>query len=344
MDTDVIIDERANSLARRALDKDIDETYARWRIAALVPKSGVPGRVASRDARFYGKQAQLDYAEHLREKLLNLIMGQGFNIELIAGGASLSGWMNSICSSAISKMSVRQVVQPYNRRVHRAVETEPIRMVPLTPDVDVESSDEGDEWFSAWEEAFREFSPSARLHNAQIHLRAKMLAGAYHLFAPKRGVYLANRSKLLNALDDPKAASNDTITSLSTGKAQGLAVLWDNQLEAMADVPTMVTHALALAALTPVSPPTVADLKSVRSRIPLPLHQAGRLIRAFANYYAETYNTEHSHKSLEPKTLHEHLVDADEFNDAAISLGDPATVYDNLCEILAEVERSRFKP
>jgi hypothetical protein len=341
MIVDDLVDEKATALARQVFEQDLDEPNVKWQIAALVPQSTVPMRVAFRDARFYGQQAQEDYAEYLREKLTFLIASKTCDLELLAEGASLSGWMYAICSSAISRASVREVVQPHNKRSHRA-EQNLIEMVGFNMNFVEDTHSDDDEWLNAWEDEFVRQSPSARLRNEQIHLRAKVLIGAYHLEPPLRGVYLTNRDELLTSLDDPKRASADTIRSLETGKTEGIAVLWPSQLEAFSELFTIITHALALAALTPVSPPTAMDLRALRDELHLPKHKAGRIVKAFARHYSETYHSEYSHKTLEPKSLTDRENDWVEFEQEVTGLGDAHLFYEKLCDKLSLIERSRF--
>jgi hypothetical protein len=336
-----LIDQRARSLAQQVVEARREERDGRWQIAALVQESEVPSRLAYRDARSYGRQAQDDYAEYLREKLVLLVVGPKFDVRRIADGASFSGWMRSICSSAIFKASVREVVQPHNKRVHGPRQRDPILMTSLDESIDVPQRPGDDAWLLAWEDEYHDIAPSVRLRSEQIHLRAEVLTSAYHLRPLGRGVYRNDRDALLARLDDPKSASNDTTRSLGVSPF-GLAVLWPDQMEAFSVLPTIVAHALALSSLSPVPPPSGASLIALRAQMGLPPEHASRIMSAFARYHSETYVRRNGRDPLVPKTYAEHVADEAEFRDAVSPLGDPQVVYDNLCAVLRTIERSRF--
>ncbi len=336
-----IIDELARGLAQQITTSQCDEMEGRWQIAALIQKSEVPSRIAYRDARFYGRQAQDDYAEHLREKLTFLVISPRFDTRRIAEGASFQGWMHSICSLSIFTASVREVVQPHNKRVHGPRQRAPIHVESLDESFDVAQGPSDDAWLTAWSDAYQTIAPSLRIRNEQVHLRAGVLVRAYHVRTPQRGVYRDDRETLLASLDDPKSASNDTLRSLDT-QPIGLATLWPDQVEAFSTLPILVTHAIALSVLTPVAPPSSASLVALRAQIDVTPTQANQIVSAFARYHSETYLRRNGRSPLVPKTYAEHVADEAEFFDVASRLGAPREVYDDLCDKLRVIERSRF--
>lgn len=339
-EADTLIDKSATTIAQSIAD-GADEVFVRWQIASLVQESSVPHRVAHRDARFYGPQGVADYVEYLCDKLVTVIVKRKTcDLSELAKGESFSAWMYGICSSHISRAEVREAVQPHNKRIHGRDQRAPIEMV----DLDVEISDDvhGDLWIDTWRDAHASMLPTAKLHNEQIHLKAKVLIGAYHLREIKRGIYLPNRQELLDSLSDPKAATRDTLASIRWKKIIGLAVLWNDQLDEMAELPTIVTNAIALSALTPFAPPTANTLKMLVNSLDIPKHQAGRLVRAFANCYSETYTSEYTHGEVEPKSREEHLANVDVFYAEAVLIGDPDEVYEMLRNSLIKIERERI--
>jgi len=279
------IDRRATGVAAAARYGVVSQAHARRVVAALLYGSSVPEAVA---AGWNGTgQDRADIADRLRMLLFTKVMQEtpgGFRTDVVAGGASVSGWATQLARAAL-RGAARDALLPQRERPlppsapardgvgdprgYRSI-TEVSDLVGSVPDIaehaaaSMDRVRKGDCSTMAAAEAgltvLRGMRPASRRHRGAAHLRD--ILGLPAAPRPRDPVL---RERIAAALDvDPEAARRAVRAELarravavSRGAAVGdeVSALWTgypkDDLVTLAGLDPRVAHAVAVAAVTP---------------------------------------------------------------------------------------------
>jgi hypothetical protein len=268
------IDRRAAGVAVAARDGAVSAAHARRVVAALLYGSSIPDTVA---ARWQGdRQHQEDVADRLRLLVFTKAMQEtagGLRLELLAGGASASGWATQLCRAALPSAArdvrVRRRERPHaavggRQRDQATLSFPSIAEVadllgPATPDV----ADTADRVESAAEAGLLVVSgmrPGSRRHRGSAHLRR-----ALGVPAPSAPADPVLRQRIAAVLERDAAAARRGVRAELTRRREPaparasagdpLAVLWAgypaDALLTLANRDPRYAHIVAAGAVVP---------------------------------------------------------------------------------------------
>lgn len=287
---DIANDTAAVKIAKRVLDGSLHEQEGRWELAGLLYHSEVIPKTAAGlcPGTRHRQSTAIDIiSDTLQAKIAG--PNPALDLSIIANGSSFSGWARRFACSA-------QMAQTVKRQVWRnSVRTQPAShelMDTLHPSGEASSSVLSDT-VEYDELASRYADMSYGLVDPELEpLRARLLADAYHVPLPHRGVDIHNayqlRRRLLGSNSCVKDDITETLENFGAG-ARGLSVLWDRHPEtvlyALIELPTIVLQAFAEHALTPTPSPPVKHLDTLRDWLTPILggkHIAGSIARLYA--------------------------------------------------------------
>jgi len=98
------------SVAQAVLAGKLSEAEGRWKIASIVLTEDFAG-AASRSAATENYQLRVDAEDHLRSLLIDKIAGPrpALDIQMIADGASVSGWSRQLLRSRFAHLRVSEI-------------------------------------------------------------------------------------------------------------------------------------------------------------------------------------------------------------------------------------------
>lgn len=296
------------SVAQAVLAGKLSEAEGRWKIASIVLTEDFAG-AASRSAATENYQLRVDAEDHLRSLLIDKIAGPrpALDIQMIADGASVSGWSRQLLRSRFAHLRVSEIAWKNG-----------VRTVPVNPldqritemaCVDSEwSGPDGEDRAESFLSAASTYLgiASNRRQNERIHLSARTLCATYGLATPRRCVYLDNRHALLERLEGSECSVQDdvidTLEDMDHGY-RGLAVAFTGcsvaELTAIADVPAIVSQRIVLAALTPSTPPVRPHCSALKQAVLASYpevggnHVVGALVQEWVAVTTEAKNSEY---------------------------------------------------
>lgn len=259
-------DQRAIQLARGARAGTIPEQQARWYIAAMLRDSDIPSVAAGKVLSGWTRQSQDDAAELITDIISAKVAGStpALDITRIADGASVSGWARQFAVSVPMAQTIRRSM--YRRPRPMASDLlDRSGVLGPAPDVAGDTSDHYDEMASRYD------SMSHGLPTTdQVEVRARVLAEAYHVPLPGRGVDRRNAAALrMRLYGSGSAVKEDIVETLEdvTAGPRGLTVLWADEpemsLHTLIELPTLALQALAEHSLTPIPIPAQAHVKAL---------------------------------------------------------------------------------
>ena len=340
------IDRRATGVAAAARDGVVSQVHARRVIAALVYSSSIPEAVA---AGWHGTgQDRADIADRLRMLLFTKVIQEipgGFDPDVVAGGASTSGWATQLARAAL-RGAARDALLPQrehplppsaraadgdgDRRGYRSI-AEVSDLVAAVPDIAeraaASADGQGARDPSAAADAgvlvLRGMRAASRRHRGAAHLRDVLGLPA----APRpRDAVL--RDRVAAALDeDPDAARRAVRAELARRAdaaprhaavvGDAVSVLWsgypENDLVTLAGLDARVAHAVAAAAVTPrpairadVAAALVAQIARAEPDDPAWGDLAAELVAAFLAHISDLPSEfSPAHRAAAPKAAHQ---------------------------------------
>lgn len=307
----VDIDAAAAEAARQYLAGATSESDARWAIAALVYASDVPEQCVLRSTSmpawsYHHRRATEDAQDYVREQLTRLIAGDApkLDLGLIAEGRSVCGWASAIVSGdrALPKFDYnsrtgqRRLVTTDDDTLSYLISLRAMRDLGATP-----SSPEADSLHDVVDE-FLLLAKGLREWEA-VHLAATHIAIVSNVRLPRRSARAANRETLLQRLESEVSATRSDLREARHGVADpdSLAGLFSNldevDVNAIIRLDPLASQALARSALTPVPPPRVHVVKSLKSYVaPVVggVSPALTLVSAYSDVVAEMTGSEFS--------------------------------------------------
>ena len=302
------IDALAREVAQSAVAGTLTEPDARWALASLVYRSNIPEVVVYRATlgRQIPSQIVRDSADFVREQLTKMITGPKpkLDLQVVAGGSSLCGWASRVIAGPC--------VYPKNNFDSRTRRTREVTVGEDTISSLVALRAIGDYGIGS---LFNE--ETKRRHDVVdeymllakglrewelVHLNAEHICTVSGVAPPRRAPNLSNRRALLTRLDSSDGTCRDDLRSILDGETitrDSLATLFTNltpeEIDRVASLSPLSSQMLARSALTPVPPPRLTVVKTLRtnvSNVAGGQRSANKLCRAYVNVVSEIDGSE----------------------------------------------------
>lgn len=300
------IDAQAVRIARAALSGELDEAEVRWRLAALVQQAGISAVEAERCGARWPALHPSDIEHQLDNVIQSKLTGAegrppSYDIQTLAGGASLVGWARKLTQSASHKIASR--LRDGSSR-SRPIEPDELARLMVEPTLGRSYTDHTTTGAacSVTEddvEVFRRQIRSMRT-NGQVHHRTEALLRLYGLPAPARQSLSARRERIASVLNgDAEAARRSLATAIQPIGTADVAACWNGwppeAKQHLARLDARVAHQLALASITPIPPVQQKVVAQVRNRVAAQigdLEMARSLVACWVTARSETTGNE----------------------------------------------------
>ena len=286
-------DIEARSLAASCIAGIIPETEARWHIAALLQGSGVVEQVVSTMSLAQGFVDDVTAAmwDIARIAIVGIGSSPKLDLNQLADGASLCGWMRQFLSSKQARISARRSVLTRSRLEKLTDFTDGIEsQFHRGQGSDLLDADVANMAIAVLAEHSKGLRSFGR-----AHLVARVLSAVYHLPQLARAIDMPCRATLLAGVENDLYLVHRALRSIvePTPHAQSevvqIAALFDGwtkaQVDYLLELSPVVAHALVVAALTPVPPPQATQVSRLRDQVAA-LGTTARTARALATTFS----------------------------------------------------------
>lgn len=335
-----VADREATRLAREALSGATPREAALWQIAGLFEKTSVVVDVAWSKFAWSKRTGNAGVVEAYGDIARQAICGLSAtghdpstsktDLERLAAGDSLCGWMRQYLSSPPARQTVSRVINrtagvdtihavelDVEESVVRSAQVNAERMFDEIIDR-VDGTERIDETTaSIVQDAFSAKSKGLRPAGL-THLRAHAICSAYHLPLPDRRLDLPDRDAVIATVEADEAVVRTALRCHDDSAVSAAFASWPkSSIEALVELSPLVSQALALAALTPVPPPQQSHVTALRSAVTARFGAArpvAALVRHFVEMVAETTSSEFDARHVfVVKTADERAADRERF-------------------------------